>query len=256
MPNLALTWGSALLLITVVCLTILLVVWARRDFRAWVALGPAGLPHTLAGWVAMTALRPLKRDGRAAQALTPVLHQEDDHAYLGTLMRRAGQRPRVPVYPIPQRQEDELSSPTMLQRLQALFEQHVNQRDSLLTWNLSRFERHNRAMVLRQPQCGWTCAARWGGEVAHIHPGDGSMHMILSPSDAHVVIQQGWGELHSLSGRLGLLPESYTFVYAPRNDEDLRAIEVILRAAIDHMSGQGKASVISVIDRGDRFLKP
>jgi Family of unknown function (DUF5519) len=227
-----------LLALGLVALVVLAFDWARKDFKAWVALGPAGLPHTLLGWLAMTALRPLKRDGRLGQALEPELHGADDHAYLGTLMRRVGQRPQVPIYPIPQRQETDLPTPTVMQRLWELFERHVGQRPSMLTWRTSRFERHNRAMVLRHPECGWACAARWGGEVAHIHPSDGSMHMILSPSDAARVIEQGWGELHSLSGRLGLLPASYTFVYAPRNAQDLQVVEAILLAAIGHMSGQ------------------
>ena len=39
-------------------------------------------------------------------------------------------------------------------------------------------------------------------EIGHMHPTDGSMHMILSPSDAKVVIESGWGELHGLAGQV------------------------------------------------------
>jgi hypothetical protein len=61
------------------------------------------------------------------------------------------------------------------------------------------------------------------------------MHMVLSPSDATAAIASGWGELHSLAGK-GRLPRTYTFVYAPRGDAELRVAEDLLDAAIAHMS--------------------
>lgn len=242
--------GNVLWVIPMVAVALAVYRWGRRDFKAWVSLGEGGLPHNLTGWLAMTALRLLQRDGVQGDALGSVLNGPDDAAYLGQLMRRSGSRPRVPHYPIPQRQENELPHASTLHRLQALFDRHAERLPTLLTWQRSRFERHNRALVLRQPECGWDCAARWGGEVAHIHPSDGSMHMILSPSDAATVLAQGWGELHSLSGRLGLLPASYTFVYAPRNEEDLQAVEAILLAAIGHMSGRSPSSHTALDDGG------
>lgn len=213
-----------------------LFVWCARDYRAWVSLGAGGLPHNLGGWLAMSLLRLLKRDPRAAEALRPVLNRGDDEVYLGVLMRRSGARPIVPPHPIPQRQLDALPAPGVMQQLQALFDRQVDARPAVLTWARSAYEKHNPAVVLRDPACGWCQAARWRGEVAHVHPADGSMHMILSPSDAAEVVEKGWGELHTLSGRLGLLPPSYTFVYAPRTHDDLVCIERILQAAIAHMS--------------------
>lgn len=226
----------------IAALAIGLIVWARLDYQAWVGLGLGGLPHNPLGWAAMTALRLLKRDARKAQALKAVLHKDDDRAYLGNMIRRAGQRPLVPPHPIPQRQLTDLPDAHIRQDLELLFERHVKADSSLLTWARSAFEKQHRAIALKHPECGWACAQRWHGEVAHIHPSDGSMHMILSPSDAAQVVEKGWGELHTLSGRLGLLPPSYTFVYAPRTAEDVEAIESILRAAVAHMSRSSPAT--------------
>lgn len=239
-------WQNGMLLTIPIVVALAVGTWARRDFKAWVALGKGGLPHNLAGWLAMTGLRLFKRDGIKGVALDAALNQPDDAAYLGHLIQRSGARPNVPHYPIPQRQSSELPNALTMQRLQAVFDRHADRFPALLTWQRSRFERHNRALVLRHPECGWDCAVRWGGEVAHIHPCDGSMHMILSPRDAAAVLEQGWGELHSLSGRLGLLPASYTFVYAPRNETELQAVEAILMAAICHMSGHASSHHLAI----------
>ncbi len=210
--------------------------WIFRDFAEWKALGPGGLPHTPTGWVAMTILRIIKRDSRKAKALTPKLLKKDQRSYLAALVKRAGTRPHIAAHPIPQRQLNDIPNKVVMANLQLMFERQVKENPEVLHWAQSNFERHNRAVVLCNAECGWSCAARWKGEIAHIHPSDGSMHMILSPRDSAKVIQQGWGELHSLSGLFGLLPASYTFIYAPRDESDLRTIEEILVAAIDNMS--------------------
>ena len=69
------------------------------------------------------------------------------------------------------------------------------------------------------------------GEIAHIHPSDHSMHMILSPRDAVAVITAGWGERHRLAGTALDLPVNYVMVYAPRGEDDLTVIGQLLEAA-------------------------
>lgn len=221
-----------------------LLAWAVVDYRRWVALGAGGLPHHPGGWLVMTALRVFERNPRQAAALRSVLGTPGDNAYLGQLVRRSGARPVVPAYPIPQRQLTDLPDASTRELLRGLFARRVAQDPGQLTWATSAFEKHNQAIALRWPACGCADARRWHGEVAHIHPSDGSMHMILSPSDAAQVVTSGWGELHSLSGRLGLLPASYTFVYAPRNAEDLQVVDRILNAAVAHMGGPAQHSRI------------
>ena len=50
------------------------------------------------------------------------------------------------------------------------------------------------------------------------------------------VIDQGRGERHPMSGSL-LLAKEFLTVYTPRDDEELRIVEAIVRASIGFMTG-------------------
>ena len=52
-----------------------------------------------------------------------------------------------------------------------------------------------------------------------------------------LVIEQGWGERHPLSGQI-YLPKEYLFIYAPKTPEDVRVHAAIMRAAIRYMTGR------------------
>ena len=66
-----------------------------------------------------------------------------------------------------------------------------------------------------------------------MHDSEGSMHVVMQPDDAQTVISAGWGELHPLAGRPVLgLPETYVFLYAPRDSDDVHGIELIIRRAV------------------------
>jgi hypothetical protein len=67
------------------------------------------------------------------------------------------------------------------------------------------------------------------GEMCHIHPPDGSTHLVMSLRDQKRVIELGWGRRHRLSGG-GRLPWNYTFIYAPRDDEELAVWKRIVQA--------------------------
>jgi len=73
-----------------------------------------------------------------------------------------------------------------------------------------------------------------GREFAHIHPQPrgGSMHMKLPGHQATEVVEKGWGEEHPLALN-GSIP-NLLMVYAPRNDEDLAVIKIIINAAVEY----------------------
>ena len=52
-----------------------------------------------------------------------------------------------------------------------------------------------------------------------------------------VVIKRNWGERHGLSGTYFGLPLEYTWIYAPRNDEELDMVEKFMVAGIKFMTG-------------------
>lgn len=214
--------------------------WSVSDYRRWVDLGVGGLPHTPAGWFVMRVLWLLKRDGVKAAQLKPHLQSGDDHAYLGHVMKRAGERPLVPSYSVPQRQLTQTISVTHLGQLQSVFDAMVQAQSGRVQYKTSFYEKHNDAITLCRPDCGHAHGVISHGEVAHIHHVDGSMHMVLSPSDAAKAIEAGWGELHGLAGFMGRLPVSYTFVYAPRNAQEMEVVRQLLAAAVAHMTEQRK----------------
>jgi hypothetical protein len=77
-------------------------------------------------------------------------------------------------------------------------------------------------------------------EIAHLHTSDGSMHVSISPLDAKLVIERGWGQRFGLSG--SILPFTYTMIYAPRagpeEDEDVKVVGAIIRAGVKFMLGE------------------
>ena len=206
--------------------------WAVRDYRQWRSLGPGGLPANWRGWLTTTRWRLTMRDALSVDGLP----EPSGQSRLAELPRRAGQRPRVAPHPVPHRQLDQHASPALLTALNACFDRAVAADPSLI-FAQSHFEKRHRAVTARS--CGCPDAVASHGEVAHIHPTDGSMHMILAPGDARAVIEAGWGERHGLAGVAMGLPPTYTLVYAPRDERQVATIGHILVAAIAHMTAIG-----------------
>lgn len=206
--------------------------WAVRDYRAWRALGPGGLPPTWFGWCQTTRWRMAKADPFSPRlpARTGV-----DLTTLSDLPARSGPRPRVSPHPVPHRQLDGHAPARLRDAINGVFAGKIDADPVRLSEAISHFEKHLPAVTVRPTfRChADACAAC--GEVGHVHPADGSMHMILSHSDARTVVERGWGERHGLAGRRLGLPATYTLIYAPRDERDLPIVSRILDAAIAYM---------------------
>lgn len=82
---------------------------------------------------------------------------------------------------------------------------------------------------------------------------DGSLHCLLSPRDAQILIERGWGEAHLMAGKtasctfspisccffvlridfgisVGVIPLGLVMVYAPRDDKEVDIIVRIIDA--------------------------
>ena len=176
------------------------------------------------------------------RALAPRLARQgsiEDVDTLAHLPERAGARPRVAPHPVPHRQLTDHAPPAVLARLVAAFDAAVEGDPERLRWAMSHFERNNRAVTLREGCCSHADALATRGEVAHVHPSDGSMHMVLSASDAARVVERGWGERHGLAGVAFGLPLTYTLIYAPRDAGEVEVDTAILGAALAYMTGAG-----------------
>lgn len=72
-------------------------------------------------------------------------------------------------------------------------------------------------------------------EVAHVHPAENSLHVYVSPPDAKLVIQRGWGQRFPVTW---IAPPSWIMVYAPRNEDEVEIVREIVRAAVCFAVGQ------------------
>ncbi|KAE8315938.1 fungal-specific transcription factor domain-containing protein [Aspergillus transmontanensis] len=77
-------------------------------------------------------------------------------------------------------------------------------------------------------------AAAVGYEIAHAHPADNSLHVLLSPADARTVIEAAWGRRFAVPS---MVPPGWIMVYAPRNSEEVELVSQIVRAGIQWTTG-------------------
>ena len=190
--------------------------WAVRDYRRWRALGPGGVPSTPAGWIVVTGMRLRARDPYASRRPP----SSPPSPALGELPSRPGPRPQVAPHPVPHRVVTQHAASDRISRLQAILEA-LAERDEL-QMRTSGWEKHQQAL--------W----RHGGlEIGHVHPSDGSMHVVLAPDDAAVVVARRWGEFHPLAGVLLDLPEGYVLLYPPQDDEQIDHLTTILEGALN-----------------------
>lgn len=68
-------------------------------------------------------------------------------------------------------------------------------------------------------------------EFAHLHPSpDHSAHAMVPPGVAEAAVEAGWAEPHPVA-RMGLIPPTAVMLYAPRDEQELEAIESLIRAS-------------------------
>ncbi|MDX2033463.1 MAG: DUF5519 family protein [Blastocatellia bacterium] len=211
-------------------------VWVWRDYHSWLALGPGGVPYNLRGWAQVTWMRLWKKDPLDPRSFSDRIGRDGDIAVLSNLPPRAGARPTIDPHPVPHRQKDQFGDEHTRKNLTELFDAMIAGHSQLLHYRKSVFELRNDAIFLREPDKG-APNTKALGEIGHIHPSDGSMHITLSPSDAKTAMEAGWGELHSLAGDGGPLPFTYLMIYSPRNKEELTVVEQILTAAVRYHAG-------------------
>ncbi|QAX28732.1 luciferase domain-containing protein [Leisingera sp. NJS204] len=211
--------------------TIALILVCIADYRAWIALGEGGLPSNLRGWLTVTAMRPLAGDPLDQSVFSSRLGSEADVAYLDCLPGRDMPRPTVAPHAVPHRQIDQFPDTATMSDLSAAFDDIVAKNAARLQYKLSRHEKHNQAIWLQDVDGGNPATGK-EGEIGHFHPSDGSMHTILSPSDAKQVIDKGWGELHSMARFKRIFPtDTFLMLYAPAKPEHVPVIKSIILAA-------------------------
>lgn len=209
--------------------------WATQDYADWKALGLGGPDHKVTNWMFVSLARLAKKDPLDIGLFSDDIGQPWDVQTLKSLPAREGQRPEIGKHPIPHRQTSQFGNLDLIDQSHQLLARYAKE-DSRLTFQLSHTERRSQALWLAEPENG-NHHAQNDGEIAHVHPSDGSSHLILSPSDAKIVLESKWGELHPNAGTEGRLPSTtYVLVYAPRNKVELTIFEQLVVASIAYSS--------------------
>ncbi|EAW07675.1 uncharacterized protein ACLA_023900 [Aspergillus clavatus NRRL 1] len=194
------------ILILLTCLPSFLLAahYIRKDYHAFLALGPGGTPSTPTGYARITVLRLLTiPDPLAPPSLPPTLHPK--HGFLPhTLAPRHGPRPHVAGI-APHRQTDQKASAANYAALTRAIHGLAAQHPHTLSTGTSCFEKHSTGIfcaaavaatkspaiasrVLSPAQARrLTCH----GEVCHSHSSDGSLHLALHPADVRAVLEKG-----------------------------------------------------------------
>ncbi|KAK4220908.1 hypothetical protein QBC38DRAFT_429965 [Podospora fimiseda] len=227
--------------------------WGLESYSEYRDLMQPGQKPTVMGWFRITALVKLAR----VDVLKPPRIQPTEAPYRGRLFalkKRIGERPTVKKV-APSRQVDQKASPAMFYRLVHLLRMKQSTAVQALQIKMSVLEDGSQALF-------WNLGERspgainqreeWGGEIAHVHATDGSLHVLLHPEDVKTVIEAGWGERHPLCANdkwffrflfHGLrekplpVPAGWTLIYAPRNNNELDTIRPIITAAIWYATG-------------------
>lgn len=216
---------------------------AYLDYRSYVALGPHGLPDTFQGWVTQLKMTRKSRKDTTVPApydLNTVAGPHDKRSFLpethaGGLSWRPGNKaPQVAGFAAPQRQMTEQASGAMKKAMFGYLDALVAANGEALQTQTSVLEGPVPALGMKgfaqmRPEDRPQVLTRTKGEMCHIHPPDGSTHLVMSLADQRRVIELGWGRRHRLSGS-SILPWNYTFIYAPRNEEELEAWKTIVTA--------------------------
>ncbi|KAJ4165360.1 hypothetical protein LMH87_006994 [Akanthomyces muscarius] len=218
-----------------------LAIVAYRDYSAYCALGDHGLPANFSGWCTQLKFtRNSRKDttvpapydlAAAAAAAGPRSTESFLLPAGGSLPPRDGARPRIPGFTAPQRQVTDTASPAMKARMYAHLEALTKANAKLLQYELSTLEGPVPALQLHKDQAAARPKHlhRTRGELAHIHPPDGSTHLVLSLADSRRIIETGWGQRHRLSGTM--LGWGYTLFYAPRNEDEFQLWKSVVAAA-------------------------
>jgi len=207
------------------------------NYRAYIDAGRGGLPPNVYGWAKSSLLKIFLACETTNTAM--YLNDPNKDAWLdpSLITKRSGERPTFNWHPVPSRQITQRADAVMHGKIQKLIPKYAKENPDLVKIMLSPHEKQHDALVIHPdrpaPHRVATAAQR---EIFHIHEGtDWSLHCLLSPLDCKLVIDQGRGERHPMSG--SFLVKEYLTIYTPRDDEELRIVETIVRASIGYMTG-------------------
>ncbi|KAK7934950.1 hypothetical protein PG985_000445 [Apiospora marii] len=201
------------------------------DYRAYVAMGPHGLPDNLQGYIKQLQWHWISRRDTTVPApydvvaggkakISPKSAEASERAHRSFFISssspesnekkekwelparpaptgsRPDGRPRLCPFVVPQRQLEGAATEAMKRTMNAYLDALAAANGEALHRGLSRLEGTVPAVQVAPAGHARTAAAVTGetrGEILHVHPADGSTHMLLSLADSRRVLETGWG---------------------------------------------------------------
>ncbi|KJK68132.1 specific transcription factor domain protein [Aspergillus parasiticus SU-1] len=205
--------------------------WAIYDYRDWVGFGKrtepvARRPPSAVGSKSTVSAFP-------ATNRTPVPPTDPaPKSKWASITEAESARSRT----LPQRQCPEPIEPQAREALFNLMNNFHSHYPHLLRLDLSKTEGGTADAIYARSELP-TCnpeAVAVGYEIAHAHPADNSLHVLLSPADARTVIEAAWGQRFAVPS---MVPPGWIMLYAPRNSEEVELVSQIVRAGIQWTTG-------------------
>lgn len=218
--------------------------WVISDFRAWKSFGTGGTPPTWSGYWRMTKLRVNRFLLFGKDNLTdPSPLSTTGPTYLDAtkVPARGGPRPKTQSRTMPQRQipyGKDIVAEGVRDRVANLVATFAARYPDILELRPSKTEGGSSDAIYGNPNLQ-TLTPRTksnpllGTEIAHAHGAEGSLHLWLTEKDARTVVEKGWGERFPLT----FIDKGWILVYAPRTMAEVDVVEVIVKAAISHVTG-------------------
>jgi Family of unknown function (DUF5519) len=204
--------------------------WIRKDYQAFINLGPGGTSRTPWGWfrLKMLGILRLKSVFEPPQVSTTV---KPFTGMLSSLPQRDGPHPTF-------------------RTLSGMLEDIAAEYPTRLRVGTSLFDKKAIALFV-SPERGEVVLNHALFEIAHPHRIDGSMHLIMHPADIKAVVENKWGEQHSmvkadcwwlrwfvrLWGTRPPVPEELVLIYAPRNEKEVEVVRTLVEAAASWVTG-------------------
>lgn len=214
--------------------------WLYRDYTAWIDFGTGGTPANVSGYLRISKFRVLRAFSGGDLKDASTLSQTGPSYLSNTLPRREGQPPRIIERTLPQRQYPAKTplDKAAYDRLHALPKKYADQLSDALKLDKSVTEGRTTDAIYALPAHRHGAHDKvLGDEIAHVHPAENSLHVWLTEADTYKAVSAGWGERFPLAS-LGMVNAGWTFLYAPRNMEEVAVIEDIFKAGIGHLTGK------------------
>ncbi|OAL53660.1 hypothetical protein IQ07DRAFT_502241 [Pyrenochaeta sp. DS3sAY3a] len=204
------------------------------DFKSWQSSGTGGTPPTLQGYLKIRrwGLYLLSTRQNLLDS-SPIPDSGPSYINPQKVPSRAGQRPSLTRWTLPQRQFPDKITPAAASSLHSLMQGFASMPpySKYIESRPSKTEGGTGPAIYVKPDVKTINpnAHKIFYEVAHVHPAENSLHVYVSPKDARLVMQKGWGQRFPVTW---LAPPSWIMVYAPRNEEEVEIVKEIVRAAV------------------------